>query len=54
MMWYENRPKDLTVWDLEGMRLEELSKAIESAKVPDYEKIFQKAREAAESIFNKE
>lgn len=54
MMWYEKRPKDLTVGDLEGMTLEEMAKAIESAKVPDYEKIFQKARETAESIFNKE
>lgn len=54
MMWYEKRLKDLTVGDLEGMTLEEMAKAIESAKVPDYEKIFHKAREAAESIFNKE
>ena len=54
MMWYEKQPKDLTVGDLEGMTLEEMSKAIESVKVPDYEKIFQAAREAAESIFNKE
>lgn len=54
MMWYEKRPKDLTVGDLEGMTLEEMAKAIESVPVPDYEKIFQTAREAAESIFNKE
>ena len=52
MMWYEKRPKDLTVGDLEGMTLEEMSKTIESDKVPDSEKIFKKAREAAESIFN--
>lgn len=49
MMWYKKQPKDLTVGDLEGM-----AKAIEPVKVPDYEKIFQAAREAAESIFNKE
>ena len=54
MMWYEKRPKDVTVGDLEGMTLEEMSKTIESVKVPNYEKIFQKAREAAESILNKE
>ena len=54
MMWYEKRPKDLTVGDLEGMTLEEMAKVIESVKVPDYEKIFQKARAAAESIFNNE
>ena len=53
MMYYEKRPKDLTVGDLEGMTLEEMSKTIESVKVPDYEKIFQKVREATESIFNK-
>lgn len=53
-MWYEKRPKDLTVGDLEGMTLEGMSKAIESAKVPDYEKIFHAAREAAESVLNKE
>ena len=51
-MWYEKRPKDLTVGALEGMTLEEMAKAIESVKVPDYEKIFQAAREAAESFFN--
>ncbi len=54
MIWYEKRPKDLTVGDLEGMTLEEITKAIEPVKVPDYEEIFQAAREAAESIFNKE
>lgn len=53
MMWYEKRLKNLTVGDLEGMTLEEMAKVIESVKVPDYEKIFQKAREAAESILNK-
>ncbi|MDD7490453.1 MAG: hypothetical protein PUK22_04760 [Bacteroides sp.] len=53
MMYYEKRLKDLTVGDLEGMTLEEMSKVIESVKAPDYEKIFQKARAAAESIFNK-
>ena len=54
MMWYGKRPKDLTVGDLEGMTLEEMAKAIKPVKVPDYEKIFQEAREAAESIFNNE
>ena len=44
MMYYEKRLKHLTVGDLEGMTLEEIAKVIESVKVTDYEKIFQKAR----------
>lgn len=52
-MWYKKRPQDLTVGDLEGLTLEQMAKVIESIPVPDCDKIFRAAREAAEALFEK-
>lgn len=52
MMWYKKQPQDLTVGDLEGMTFEEMEKAIAKVRVPDYDTIFRKAREAAEECIH--
>lgn len=51
MMWYEKRPKDLTVGDLEGLTLEQIERAVALVNPPDYNAIFQKAKETADSIY---